>query len=206
MKLLAAGKPQLLGARAILPHQMWGPGCPTASVVEKVDGQPKILKPFLFFFFNVYGVHIRVSEQAPHCLFRSMRPLCALNDSLEKYCTLLSSYLTPFGALQVDIFGCVIHFRFPVTVRHSSAGPSSAAAGLPWGSWRSPRCRRFSRKRLGSIRRAHRQVSYTWPRCTRSSSSSLRISARAEAATRGRDKCTLDGTLCRHLAVSIAIQ
>lgn len=53
---------------------------------------------FLLFFFNVDGVHIRVSEQDFHCLFRSIRPLCALNDSLEKL-THLSSRLTPFGWL-----------------------------------------------------------------------------------------------------------
>lgn len=36
----------------------------------------------------------------------------ALNDRLEESPTLLSSYLMPLGALQVDIFGCVIHAAF----------------------------------------------------------------------------------------------
>jgi hypothetical protein len=41
----------------------------------KSQGAAKIFDPFSFFLHNVHGIHIRVSEQALHCLFRSTRPL-----------------------------------------------------------------------------------------------------------------------------------
>jgi hypothetical protein len=70
-------------AAAPLPkHRPLKAGCKSGSRPAppdrkdtKVVEESKILDLFLFFPHNVHGIHIRVSEQALHCLFRSMRPL-----------------------------------------------------------------------------------------------------------------------------------
>ena len=55
--------------------EKWGQSQWSLTTHKKIGPRPNFALLFLFFFSNVMGIGIRVSEQDCHCLFRPKRSL-----------------------------------------------------------------------------------------------------------------------------------